>query len=160
MLNGTKVKIVGLGTTGSGRHIVGLHALTESIYNEIICHAAGSEELITNIKIHSSRNNDVLIEQKMAKYWYFAILNKIPKGINQQSNTRKLDSNDVYPRKDIHAKGQVPIVHEFGHWIGLHHPSKGLPGVLPNSPEEYTEPSTGKNSDSVMSTGDIIQKVS
>ncbi len=37
-----KIKIVGLGTTGSGRHIVGLHALTDSIYNEIICHATAS----------------------------------------------------------------------------------------------------------------------
>lgn len=36
------VKIVGLATTGSGRKIVGLHSLTKSIYNEIICHAAAS----------------------------------------------------------------------------------------------------------------------
>lgn len=41
-LGNTKVKIVGLGTTGSGRHISGLHALTDSIYNEIICHATAS----------------------------------------------------------------------------------------------------------------------
>lgn len=41
-LKGKKVVIIGLGTTGSGRHIVGLHALTDSIFNEIICHATAS----------------------------------------------------------------------------------------------------------------------
>lgn len=41
-LNGTNVKIVGMGTTGSGRHIVGIHAMTQAIYNEIICHATAS----------------------------------------------------------------------------------------------------------------------
>lgn len=41
-LNGIKIKIVGLGTTGSGRHIVGIHAMTDAIYNEIICHATAS----------------------------------------------------------------------------------------------------------------------
>ena len=33
------INIIGLGTTGSGRHIAGLHALTEGIINEIIAHA-------------------------------------------------------------------------------------------------------------------------
>ena len=37
-----KIKIIGLGTTGSGRYITGIHAQTKSIYNEIICHAAAS----------------------------------------------------------------------------------------------------------------------
>ena len=37
-LNGTKVTIIGLGTTGSGRYIVGLHALTDSILNQIFHH--------------------------------------------------------------------------------------------------------------------------
>lgn len=36
------IKIIGLGTTGSGRHIAGLHALTKGIVNEIIAHAAAS----------------------------------------------------------------------------------------------------------------------
>jgi predicted CoA-substrate-specific enzyme activase len=35
----TPVKIVGLGVTGSGRYIAGLHADTEGIVNEIIAHA-------------------------------------------------------------------------------------------------------------------------
>lgn len=37
-----KVRIIGLGVTGSGRQIAGLHALTDSIYNEISAHAAAA----------------------------------------------------------------------------------------------------------------------
>ncbi|MFA5383412.1 MAG: acyl-CoA dehydratase activase, partial [Eubacteriales bacterium] len=36
------VKIIGLSVTGSGRQIAGLHALTESVYNEISAHAAAA----------------------------------------------------------------------------------------------------------------------
>ncbi|OHD10971.1 MAG: hypothetical protein A2Y34_12540 [Spirochaetes bacterium GWC1_27_15] len=36
------VKIIALGVTGSGRQIVGLHAFTDTIINEIVCHAAAS----------------------------------------------------------------------------------------------------------------------
>ncbi len=36
------IKIIGLGTTGSGRHISALHALTKGIVNEIIAHAVAS----------------------------------------------------------------------------------------------------------------------
>ncbi|MEK6649372.1 MAG: acyl-CoA dehydratase activase, partial [Bacteroidota bacterium] len=36
------VSIIGLGTTGSGRHIAGLHALTKGVINEIIAHAAAA----------------------------------------------------------------------------------------------------------------------
>lgn len=38
----TNIKIVGLGTTGSGRHIAALHALTKGVVNEIIAHAVAS----------------------------------------------------------------------------------------------------------------------
>ncbi|TCK98578.1 putative CoA-substrate-specific enzyme activase [Natranaerovirga hydrolytica] len=41
-LNHTPIKIVGLGVTGSGRQIAGLHALTPSVMNEIIAHASAS----------------------------------------------------------------------------------------------------------------------
>ena len=41
-LKGTDVAITGLGVTGSGRQIVGLHALTDGIVNEIIAHATGA----------------------------------------------------------------------------------------------------------------------
>lgn len=37
-----KISIRGLGVTGSGRHIAGLHALTEGVVNEIIAHARAS----------------------------------------------------------------------------------------------------------------------
>lgn len=37
-----KVNLIGLGVTGSGRQIAGLHALTESVYNEISAHAAAA----------------------------------------------------------------------------------------------------------------------
>ncbi len=35
-----KINIIGIGTTGSGRQIAGLHALTEGIVNEIVAHAS------------------------------------------------------------------------------------------------------------------------
>ena len=38
-LSGTRMNIVGLGVTGSGRYISGLHAGTDGIINEIIAHA-------------------------------------------------------------------------------------------------------------------------
>lgn len=38
-LNGTKVNVVGLGVTGSGRKIVGLFCQTEAVFNEIMAHA-------------------------------------------------------------------------------------------------------------------------
>ncbi|MBU4444480.1 activase, partial [bacterium] len=41
-LNGTKVIIRGLGVTGSGRKIAGLHALTDGVINEIIAHATAA----------------------------------------------------------------------------------------------------------------------
>jgi len=37
--DGLSPSIVGLGVTGSGRQIAGLHALTEGIFNEIVAHA-------------------------------------------------------------------------------------------------------------------------
>lgn len=63
-IGNAKVKIVGLGTTGSGRHIVGLHALTDSIYNEIICHATAS--------IYFDKEVDTIFEigGQDAKYTY------------------------------------------------------------------------------------------
>lgn len=41
-LKGVNVNIVGIGVTGSGRHIAGLYSLTDGIINEIIAHAAAS----------------------------------------------------------------------------------------------------------------------
>ncbi|MGO9137006.1 MAG: acyl-CoA dehydratase activase [Syntrophales bacterium] len=39
---GEKIRIIGLGVTGSGRQIAGLHAMTSGIINEIIAHATGA----------------------------------------------------------------------------------------------------------------------
>ena len=41
-LEGVPVRIVGLGVTGSGRYIAGLHADTDTIINEIIAHATAA----------------------------------------------------------------------------------------------------------------------
>jgi predicted CoA-substrate-specific enzyme activase len=38
----TDIKIIGLGTTGSGRNIAALHALTKGVVNEIIAHAVAA----------------------------------------------------------------------------------------------------------------------
>lgn len=38
----TDIKIIGLGTTGSGRNIAALHALTKGVVNEIIAHAVSA----------------------------------------------------------------------------------------------------------------------
>ncbi len=63
-LNGTQVHIRGLGVTGSGRKIAGLHALTNGVYNEIIAHAQAA--------IHFDKDVDTIFEigGQDAKYTY------------------------------------------------------------------------------------------
>ncbi|MBN1381068.1 MAG: activase [Deltaproteobacteria bacterium] len=62
--------IVGLGVTGSGRQIAGLHAMTEGIINEIIAHATGA--------LYYDQNVDTILEigGQDAKYTY--IKNGVP----------------------------------------------------------------------------------
>lgn len=69
-LNGTKINIVGLGVTGSGRQIAGLHALTEGVINEIIAHATAA--------VHFDPQVDTIFEigGQDAKYTY--ITNRVP----------------------------------------------------------------------------------
>ena len=69
-IGNVKIKIIGLGTTGSGRQIVGLHAFTDSIINEIICHATAS--------IYFDPEVDTIFEigGQDAKYTY--IVNSVP----------------------------------------------------------------------------------
>jgi len=64
------ISIVGLGVTGSGRKITGLHALTESVVNEIIAHAAGA--------VHFDPEVDTIFEigGQDAKYTY--LINGVP----------------------------------------------------------------------------------
>ncbi|MDP1727055.1 MAG: acyl-CoA dehydratase activase [Bacteroidota bacterium] len=59
-----KVKIIGLGVTGSGRHISGLHANTKGIVNEILAHA--------NATIYFDKDVDTIFEigGQDAKYTY------------------------------------------------------------------------------------------
>ncbi len=67
---GNQVKIIGLGVTGSGRHIAGLHADTDGIINEIIAHA--------NAAVHFDKDVDTIFEigGQDAKYTY--IINQVP----------------------------------------------------------------------------------
>lgn len=66
----TKIEIIGLGTTGSGRHIAGLHALTDGVFNEIVAHATGA--------VYFDPTVDTIFEigGQDAKYTY--IVNKVP----------------------------------------------------------------------------------
>ncbi len=65
-----KLKITGLGATGSGRQIVGLHGLTDAIINEIIAH--------TTAAVYFDPEVDTIFEigGQDAKYTY--ITNKVP----------------------------------------------------------------------------------
>ena len=65
-----KINIIGVGTTGSGRQIAGLHALTEGIVNEIVAHAAAA--------VYFDSEVDTIFEigGQDAKYTY--IVNKVP----------------------------------------------------------------------------------
>jgi predicted CoA-substrate-specific enzyme activase len=64
------ISIVGLGVTGSGRQIAGLHAMTDGVINEIIAHAAAA--------VHFDSEVDTIFEigGQDAKYTY--ITNGVP----------------------------------------------------------------------------------
>ncbi|MDD5195577.1 MAG: acyl-CoA dehydratase activase [Candidatus Omnitrophica bacterium] len=64
------VSVVGLGVTGSGRHIAGLHALTKDIINEIIAHARAA--------VYFDKDVDTIFEigGQDAKYTY--LVNGVP----------------------------------------------------------------------------------
>jgi len=64
------IEIIGLGVTGSGRQIAGLHALTDGVINEIIAHAAAA--------VHFDPEVDTIFEigGQDAKYTY--ITNGVP----------------------------------------------------------------------------------
>jgi predicted CoA-substrate-specific enzyme activase len=69
-IGGKKIKISALGVTGSGRQIVGLHAFTDHVINEIVCHATAS--------VHFDGDVDTIFEigGQDAKYTY--IVNGVP----------------------------------------------------------------------------------
>ncbi len=64
------IQILGLGVTGSGRQIAGLHAMTEGVINEIIAHATAA--------VHFDKEVDTIFEigGQDAKYTY--ITNSVP----------------------------------------------------------------------------------
>jgi predicted CoA-substrate-specific enzyme activase len=65
-----RIQTVGLGVTGSGRQIAGLHALTEGIINEIIAHATAA--------VYFDKDVDTIFEigGQDAKYTY--LVNGVP----------------------------------------------------------------------------------
>ncbi|MCF7862088.1 acyl-CoA dehydratase activase [Candidatus Woesearchaeota archaeon] len=67
---GVGVGVIGLGVTGSGRHISGLHAMTEGIINEIIAHATAAA--------YYDKDVDTILEigGQDAKYTY--LINGVP----------------------------------------------------------------------------------
>ena len=69
-LGDCRVEVIGLGVTGSGRRITGLHALTESVMNEIIAHATGA--------VYFDAEVDTIFEigGQDAKYTY--LINQVP----------------------------------------------------------------------------------
>lgn len=64
------IEIIGVGTTGSGRHIAGIHAMTEGVINEIVAHATAA--------VYFDPEVDTIFEigGQDAKYTY--IVNKVP----------------------------------------------------------------------------------
>jgi len=66
----TEIEIIGLGVTGSGRQIVGLHALTDAVHNEIMAHARAA--------VYFDSEVDTIFEigGQDAKYTY--IVNEVP----------------------------------------------------------------------------------
>jgi predicted CoA-substrate-specific enzyme activase len=65
-----KIQVIGIGTTGSGRHIAGIHAMTEGVINEIVAHATAA--------VFFDPEVDTIFEigGQDAKYTY--IVNKVP----------------------------------------------------------------------------------
>ncbi|HUW64822.1 MAG TPA: acyl-CoA dehydratase activase [Spirochaetia bacterium] len=67
---GSRVEIIGLGVTGSGRQIAGLHALTGSVYNEISAHAAAA--------VHFDPEVDTIFEIGGQDAKYTHLINGVP----------------------------------------------------------------------------------
>ncbi len=65
-----KVRIVGLGATGSGRHIAAIHALSEGVVNEITAHAAAA--------VHFDPEVETIYEIGGQDAKYTFIINRVP----------------------------------------------------------------------------------
>lgn len=69
-LTTTDLEILGLGVTGSGRQLAGLHALTEGIINEIIAHATAA--------VHFNPRVDTIFEIGGQDAKYTHLINGVP----------------------------------------------------------------------------------
>ncbi len=69
-IGSTKIKIIGLGTTGSGRQVTGLHALTKGVFNEIIAHATAA--------VYFDPNVDTIFEIGGQDAKYTFLVNRVP----------------------------------------------------------------------------------
>ena len=65
-----QISIIGLGVTGSGRQIAGLHAMTDGIINEITAHATGA--------LHFDKHVDTIFEIGGQDAKYTHITNGVP----------------------------------------------------------------------------------
>jgi len=65
-----RISITGLGVTGSGRQIAGLHAMTDGVINEIIAHATGA--------VHFDKDVDTIFEIGGQDAKYTHITNGVP----------------------------------------------------------------------------------
>lgn len=111
-IKGIEVMNVGLGVTGSGRHIAGLHALTEGIINEIIAHATAATFFDKEV--------DTILEigGQDAKYTY--LVNSVPcdyamneacsagTGSFLEEASRESLNISYFDIKDIALKGMNP----------------------------------------------------
>ena len=73
----------------------------------------------------------------------FALIDTVDH-FRMRSNTKSINWSDIEPHATRDKKGknpdseQVPIIHEFGHWLGLEHPGheKGRPA---NTRDDYED---------------------
>ncbi|MDX9789653.1 MAG: acyl-CoA dehydratase activase [Candidatus Kapabacteria bacterium] len=99
------INIIGLGTTGSGRHIAGLHALTQGIVNEIVAHATAA--------VYFDPEVDTIFEigGQDAKYTY--VVNGVPAdyAMNEacSAGTGSFIEESAYEALGINVKDIEPI---------------------------------------------------
>ena len=84
-------------------------------------------------------------------------LPKIPAGqfstsyVNWGLQQIQLDTNDTFPRKEAYMKGQIPVVHEFGHAVGN-------TAVLGRGDEYKSTSIHSSDVNSIMNVGNELRK--
>ncbi|MBW3021537.1 activase [Candidatus Woesearchaeota archaeon] len=111
-LNGVKVKIVGLGVTGSGRQIAGLHSLSKGIVNEIIAHAKAAvyfdEEVDTIFEIGGQDAKYTFITNGVASDYAMNEACSAGTGSFLEESAKESLGIDVEKIADIALKGDKP----------------------------------------------------